>query len=107
LMRRAVRSGRSRWLTWLVYKFLTVCYMTLVAYAEFAESFVVTILYLCMTLPYGITAIFNTRWTVDNEVIAGEKRLTFGQLVPLFLLVLPIMLVFELASGMSNDSLLH
>jgi hypothetical protein len=107
LMRRAVRSGRSRWQTWLVYKFLTVCYMTLVAYAEFAESFVVTILYLFMTLPYGTTAIFNTRWTVDNEVIAGERRLTFGQLVPLFLLVLPIMLVFELASGMCNDSLLH
>jgi hypothetical protein len=107
LMRRAVRSGRSRWLTWLVYKFLTVCYMTVVAYAEFAESFVVTILYLCMTLPYGITAIFNTRWTVEDDVISGERRLTFGQLVPLFLLVLPIMLVFELASGMCNDSLLH
>jgi hypothetical protein len=100
LMRRAVKSDRSKWLKWLVYKLSTVCYMTFVAIAESAESFFVTILYLCMTLPYGIVAIFNTRWTVDDDVITGERRITFGQLVPLFLLVLPILLVFELSSGM-------
>jgi hypothetical protein len=99
LMRRTVESDRSAWLRWPVYKVLTLCYITLVAYAEFAESFVVSILYICITLPYGIAAIINTRWAVSEDVIVGERRLTFGQLVPLFLLVLPMLLVFELSSG--------
>jgi hypothetical protein len=99
LMRRAVTSDRPKWLIWPLYKGLTVCYVSLVVYAEFAESFVVSIIYLCVTLPYGITIIVNTRMIVGDDVIAGERRLTFGQLVPLFLLVLPILMIFELSSG--------
>jgi hypothetical protein len=39
---------------------------------------------------------------VDHEVIAGERRLTFGQLVPLLLLILPILQVFEISLGKST-----
>jgi len=99
-MRRAVSTRRSKWFKWPAYKILTLCYISFVAWAEFAESFVASIIYLCMALPYGITAIMKSRSTADDEVIAGERTLTFGQLVPLFLLVLPILLVFELSSGM-------
>jgi hypothetical protein len=99
LMRRAVMSHWSKWLMWPAYKALTICYISLVAYAGFAESFVASIVYLCLALPYGITAIVVTRSSMGDDVIAGERRLTFGQLVPLFLLILPVMLVFELFSG--------
>lgn len=94
LMRRAALSHRSGWL-----RFLTAFYIHFVTYAEFAESFAASIVYLCLALPYGITLIVGTRLSMDDEVIAGEKRLTFGQLVPLFLLILPILQVVELSLG--------
>lgn len=95
LMRKAAlshRSGRLRW--------LTAIYIHFVTYAEFAESFAASIIYLCLALPYGITLIIGNRLSMDDEVIAGEQSLTFGQLVPLFLLVLPILQVLELSLGM-------
>lgn len=99
LMRKAAlshRSGRLRW--------LTAIYIHLVTYAESAESFAASIVYLCLALPYGITLIVGSRLSVDEEVIVGEQRLTFGQLVPLFLLILPILQVLELALGMCGAS---
>ncbi|GAB7334996.1 hypothetical protein MBLNU13_g06862t2 [Cladosporium sp. NU13] len=77
LMRKAAlshRYGRLRWLTAINIHFVT--------YAEFAESFAASILYLCLALPYGITLIIGRRSSMDDEVIAGEQRPTFGQLVP-------------------------
>jgi hypothetical protein len=99
IMRRASlsqRHGRLRWSTALYIHFVT--------YAQSAESFAASILYLCLTLPYGMTLIIGTRLTMDDEVIAGEQRLTFGQLVPLFLLFLPILQVVELSLGMRTSS---
>jgi hypothetical protein len=99
LMRRAAlshRPWRQRWLTALYIHFVT--------YAEVAESFAASIVYLCLALPYGITLIISTRLSMDDEVIAGERRLTFGQLVPLFLLILPILQVLELSLGMCAAS---
>lgn len=100
LMRRVVRNRRSKWLRWPAYKMLTICYITFVAWAEFAESFVASIVYLCLAFPYGVAAVVNIRWVARDDFIAGEKRLTFGQLVPLFLLVIPVLQVFELYTGM-------
>ena len=99
LMRTAAlghRSGRLRW--------LTVIYIHFVTYAEVAESFAASIIYLCLALPYGITLIIGNRLSMDDEVIADEQKLTFGQLVPLFLLVLPILQVLELSLGMCGAS---
>lgn len=79
---------------------MTAIYIHFVTYAEFAESFAASIIYLCLALPYGITLIIGNRLSMDDEVIAGEQSLTFGQLVPLFLLVLPILQVLELSLGM-------
>lgn len=99
LMRKATlshRSGRLRW--------LTAIYIHFVTYAEFAESFAASMLYSCLALPYGITLIIGRRSSMDDEVIAGEQRPTFGQLVPLFLLVLPILQVLELSLGVRGAS---
>jgi hypothetical protein len=99
LMRRAALSHRP-WRQW----WLTAFYIHFVTYAEFAESFAASIVYLCLALPYGTSLIISTRSSMDNEVIAGEQRLTFGQLVPLFLLILPILQVLELSLGMCAAS---
>ena len=103
LMRRAILSGRPRWLTWPAYKLLTIAYLTLVAYAEFAESFAASIVFLLLALPYGITSIVVTRNNVSSDVISGENSLTFGQLVPLLLLILPIMAALELSQVSRKD----
>lgn len=95
LMRRAALSHRSGCL-----RLLTAFYIHFVTYAESAESFAASIVYLCLALPYGITLIIGTRLSMHDEVIAGERRLTFGQLVPLFLLILPILQVLEMTLGM-------
>lgn len=103
LLRRTALSYWPRWtsrLQWLAVKVLTIYYICFVVYAEFAESFVASIIYLCMTLPYGITLIVARRSSMDDQVLAGEAQLTFGQLVPLFLLTIPILLVVELLLGM-------
>lgn len=100
LMRRAIVSRRPRWLTWLAYKLVAVYYLTFVIYAEFAESFAASILFLLLSLPYGITSIFVTRKYASPDVTSGESSLTFGQLVPLLLLILPVMAALELSTGM-------
>ena len=87
-------------MTWPIRKILTICYLTFVTYAELAESFVATIFYLCLTLSYGLVLVVIQRKSPDSDdVVAGERRLTFGQLVPVLLLILPILLVFELSAG--------
>ena len=98
-MRRSILSRRPRWLTWLAYRLLTVYYLTLVVYAEFAESFAASIVFLLLSLPYGITSIIMTRKYVSPDVISGESSLTFGQLVPLLLLILPVMAALELSTS--------
>ena len=108
LLRRAVRSHRPRWLTWPISKMLTICLITFVAYAEFAESFIATIIYLCLALAYGLVLVVTQRGaSLSDDVIAGERRLTFGQLVPLLLLILPILLIFELSAGGCDSLLIH
>jgi hypothetical protein len=89
LMRRALLSHRSKWLTRPAYFLLTYCHIIAVVYTEMADSFAAVIMYLCLALPWGTLCILDERRHVPDYVRAGESRLTFGQLVPLFLLVLP------------------
>jgi hypothetical protein len=99
LMRRIVLSAMPRWLTWPAYRLLTVYYLTFAVYAEVAESFAASILFLLVSLPYGITSIVVTRRVISPETRSGENSLTFGQLVPLLLLMLPVMAALELSTG--------
>lgn len=99
-MRRAAVCRRPGWLRRPILRILVVCYLSFVTYAEFPQSFVASIIYLALALPYGITLIAGMRHSlVSDDVRAGEQKLTFGQLVPLFLLVIPILQVVELCLG--------
>lgn len=91
------------WLRRLRYKLLLTWYVVFVVYAELAESFLATVLYLVMSLVWGMLNIFKTFSYADDMALSDERtvemRLTFGQLVPLFLLLLPVLLIFELLGG--------
>ena len=102
LMRHVATSHWPRWVSWPINRALLLCYITFVAYAELAESFIASIIYIGLVLPYGISTIVNTRLWYGSYGMADdadEMRLTFGQLVPLFMLVLPILSVIELYPG--------
>lgn len=105
LMRRIVSSHRSVWLRSPAYFCLRVTYISFVAYVELVECFAASIVYVCLAFPYGVSVIIRMRTAIPNEVLAGESRLTFGQLVPLFLLTLPILLLVELSLGMPYPKL--
>jgi hypothetical protein len=98
-MRRVALNQSPGWLRRVTHRTLVVFYLVFVTYTEFAESFAASVIYLCLALPYGMTLVLSNRSSVDHGVTTGELRLTFGQLVPLFLLVLPILQVFELSLG--------
>ena len=96
LMRRLVLNHRPKWLTRPAYFSLTHCYIIAVVFTEMAECFVAVLMYLCLALLWGAVCIFNARKYIPADVKDGESRLTFGQLVPLFLLVLPGLSTFGL-----------
>jgi hypothetical protein len=96
LMRRLVLNHRSKWLTRPAYFSLTHCYIIVVVFTEMAECFAAVLMYLCLALLWGAVCIFNARKYIPADVKDGESRLTFGQLVPLFLLVLPGLSTFGL-----------
>lgn len=89
LMRRALLSRRSKWLTRPAFFLLAYCHIIAVVCIEMADSFAAVLMYLFLVLPWGAFCILDARNQLDDDVKAGESKLTFGQLVPLFLLVLP------------------
>lgn len=99
LLRRIAKSNRNAWLKWPAYKTAVVCYVVFVVWAEFAESYLAMLVYLCLTLPWGVVNITYLWSTVDVKVRSDEAHLSFGQLVPLLLLLLPILYVLELSAG--------
>lgn len=98
LLRRLAKKSNNVWPR-RAYKALTIFYMVFAACSEFADSFMASACYFCVSLPWGTARLLYWRSAVSEEVRAAETQMTFGQLVPLFLLALPLLLVFELASG--------
>lgn len=97
-MRRLARpDARAVWLRWPARKLVTVVYVIFVSSAEVAESFVACLMYLAFALPWGILNLFHNHAKIGHETRHGEAILTFGQLIPLFLLVLPLLELIESA----------
>jgi hypothetical protein len=90
-MRTSVENQSSRWLARLAHLLLTYCYIIFVIYAELAESFAAVVIYLSLALPWGTVCIFHYRNLVPDDVRAGESAMTFGQVVPILLLILPVL----------------
>ena len=67
---------------------------------EFAFSFSVTLALLLVDLTYGLVQVFNYRAATPHGGIDGNQdEISFGQLVPLLLLLLPLFTVGEIHSG--------
>jgi len=50
-------------------------------------------------LSYGLTQTVVSRWIINPALDQGTRRMDFGQVVPLFLLALPLLAVLEILSG--------
>lgn len=87
--------GLSRWVTWPAYKLMVFCYIVFVVYMELAESFMATIIFMCLTVPWGVVNIFEPRAQVHFEVRQGEMTWSFGQIIPWLMLVLTAFSLFE------------
>ena len=49
---------------------------------------------------YGLLEVLNDRWISDVEIVEAPDSLSFGQIVPLLLLLLPILAIVEVYEGM-------
>ncbi|KAL2042779.1 hypothetical protein N7G274_004538 [Stereocaulon virgatum] len=71
--------------------------------SEVQESFLSELLSLLFSFTYGVTSVVLSRINTPNSgVSAGQDTISFGQLVPLFLIALPILTAGEVYSEREN-----
>lgn len=71
------------------------CYVLLVLAVQPIESFMATLLLLCGTLAWGTMQLVLARTHSTSQVRAAEFRLSFGQVLPLLLLLQPVITMLE------------
>lgn len=84
------------------YRFLVALYVHLVAVSDFIESFAASLWLLSLGLVWGTLQIVIPRRLMNISypgVLSQENNWEFGQLMPLFLLILPLAAVIEHFSG--------
>ena len=74
------------------------------ALAAFQKSFLWQILWLTFGNTWGFAQVYVTRWQLAPTVVGNENDLSFGQLVPLLLLALPVVAAIEGYTGMLSCS---
>lgn len=87
----------------LRYRFFVAVYIQAVAMSDFVESFAASLWLLILGLAWGTFQVFVPRQllkTTDPDVLKGENSWGFGQLMPLFLLALPLAAIIEHFSSM-------
>lgn len=87
---RAGKGGKKLW-----YKTCLGCYMVFVALADFCESFLASLWTIGINLIWGTLRLVTPRLAVPRQVQLDEKKVTFGQVLPVFLLLLPLMMLAE------------
>lgn len=90
---------------WILLKLTIYCYVLLMATLDVVESFMTTLIFLCTIMIWGTAKIYLLRSATDFEVKEAESRFSFGQILPLFLLLQPLSAVVEhLAAKTSNGN---
>lgn len=84
---------KSLWLR-AKYRLLSYLYIFLVVWVELLDSFFATILLLLFTLTWGTVKLVLPR-TTPYSLPSGEDQMTFGQLLPLLLLLQPALAILE------------
>ena len=89
---------------WLVfqYKLFLGLYIAVWALFNLAESFVSSLWICGAGLVWGSLEILKPRRTISAQTLSAENSWTFGQILPVLLLVVPFLSFFENYTGMSE-----
>ena len=79
----------------LGYRILMACYLGFFAISDFCESFLASLWALLLLYMWGALVLFAARNSVPAAVREDENYWNFGQVLPIMLLMLPIVAVFE------------
>jgi len=87
-------SAKSKWTA----KLLTSSY-------QYNGSFLASMSDTAFSISYGISQVIAYRWLDDDAPTGNGSAIDFGQITPLFLLVLPILVAAEVYYGTNSSSL--
>ena len=71
----------------------------LISSYRYDDSFLSSMSGVAFSFSYGISQVVLYRWTIRPELSAGATSMDFGQITPLFLLVLPVFAAAEIYYG--------
>lgn len=81
---------------WIALKLVLYAYVLLTLLIEIFKSFMTTLLFLLVTLTWGTVQLIQTRATKASTILHAESSLlSFGQLLPLLLLLQPLANIIE------------
>lgn len=80
---------------WILLKLTIYCYVLLIATLDIFESFAMTLIFLCITLCWGTGKIYFLRSITPLDIKKAESGFSFGQILPLFLLLQPLSSMIE------------
>lgn len=108
-LEKAVVSAAQQHTNPFAYNMRVGCYIYFVAFSDFFESFIATLWFVAISIVWGTLRAVTPREQVPQQVRQQEDKITFGQVLPIFLLFLPFMAITEVVFGEypSPVSLLH
>lgn len=99
-----LEQNRSKHRLWLVLQYrLALCsYLAVWALFELAQSFVMSLWICGAGLVWGSFQILEPRRTIPSQILGTENSWTFGQILPVLLLLVPI---FSFSEGYTSKSI--
>ena len=79
----------------LWYRILVAQYAGWICVMDFLESFLASLWALCLYFIWGALVLFDARSAVPDSTRAAENKWSFGQVLPMMLLMLPVLAVAE------------
>jgi len=104
-MEKSVVKAAQQHTNPFAYNIRVACYIYFVALSDFFESFIASLWVLAISIVWGTLRAVTPRGQVPAQVHEQEDKITFGQVLPIFLLFLPFMAISEVVFGKfySND----
>ncbi|KAH8202419.1 hypothetical protein TruAng_003404 [Truncatella angustata] len=97
--RRLISQAFPSWIVRVKYRAVVAAYIQLCLVVEIVESFMSTLILIGFSNALGVTQIYRNRYSVYEEVRQDEMQMSFGQILPLLLLLQPTLAVAEWFSG--------
>lgn len=97
-IQKLVRVQRSNMISRISFRTLVMIYIIFIVFMDVIESFMTTIIVVAFTLTWGAFKLFKQRRTSVVE-ISELSKMTFGQLLPLLLLLQPALAALGSLTG--------